>query len=371
MTAWRRLAFLLMLVLYPSALAEPQVRVLLEDGLATASVKVEGGHRGYIDGVSRFETSLPLRWPVTAGGGQLWVDGQLLGRTLTLVPFGTAVVAVEGQRYRGSVTLIARGDGIRIINTLGLEDYLRGVVAAEMHADWPLEALKAQAVAARTYALASFSPERDYDVCATSDCQVYRGVSSEHPRSDEAVAATRGMVLTYGGNFARTYYHADSGGFLASSAEVWGAALPYLPARSDVAAESPHRRWQLQLDPARMALSLQAHGIDVGRVTALRVLALSESGRVQRAEISGERGRIVLSGPMLTTLLRNWGLKSTRFVMRGDLLAYGDGWGHGVGMSQYGARSLAAAGYRFDEILAFYYPHTRLQALPYSQEVAR
>jgi stage II sporulation protein D len=120
-----------------------------------------------------------------------------------------------------------------------------------------------------------------------------------------------------------------------------------------------------------MALSLQAHGIDVGRVTALRVLALSESGRVQRAEISGERGRIVLSGPMLTTLLRNWGLKSTRFVMRGDLLAYGDGWGHGVGMSQYGARSLAAAGYRFDEILAFYYPHTRLQALPYSQEVAR
>ena len=367
MLALRHLLALLLLWVLPQALAEPQIRVLLDETATAVTVWVEGGHRGYVDGVGRFETALPLKWPVSVSAGQLWIEGQVIGRTLRLVPLGAAVVTLDGRRYRGSLTLVARGDRLRIINTVGLEDYLRGVVPAEMYANWPLEALKAQAVAARSYTLASLSPEHEYDICATVECQVYRGMEIEHPRTDQAIAATRGLVLTYGGDFARTYYHSDSGGFLASSAEVWGSRLSYLPARPDVAADSPHRRWRMRLDPARLALSLQAQGIDVGPVTALRVLALSESGRVQRAEIGGERGRVVLSGAMLTALLRSWGLKSTRFVMNGDLLAYGDGWGHGVGMSQHGARSLAAAGRRFDEILAFYYPNTRLQALPYQR----
>ena len=367
MLALHRLLALLLLWALSYSWAEPQIRVLLDEAATAVTVWVEGGHRGYVDGVARFETTLPLKWPVSVSAGQLWIEGQVIGRTLQLTPLGAAVVALDGQRYRGSLTLIARGDRLQIINTAGLEDYLRGVVPAEMYANWPLEALKAQAVAARSYTLASLSPEREYDICATVECQVYRGMDIEHPRTDEAVAATRGLVLTYGGGFARTYYHSDSGGFLASSAEVWGARRSYLPARPDVAAHSPHRRWQLRLDPTRIALSLQAQGVYVGRVTALRILALSESGRVQRAEIGGERGRVVLSGTMLTALLRSWGLKSTRFVMNGDLLAYGDGWGHGVGMSQHGARSLAAAGHRFDEILAFYFPGTRLQVLPYQR----
>jgi stage II sporulation protein D len=109
-----------------------------------------------------------------------------------------------------------------------------------MQASWPLEALKAQAVAARTYTLLHIDGRRAYDVCATVDCQVYRGREVEHPASDAAVAATAGEVLTFRGAFARTYYHADSGGVIASSAEVWGSEIPYLQAFQDVASGGPH-----------------------------------------------------------------------------------------------------------------------------------
>ena len=247
-----------------------------------------------------------------------------------------------------------------------LESYLRGVVPAEIPASWPAEALKAQAVAARTYTLASLETGENYDVCATTECQKYSGVAVEHPRSDAAIVATAGIVLTYQGTFAKTYYHADSGGVLASSAEVWGDVRPYLVAQQDVPSTTPHRSWQKQLEAVAIQTSLQEFGTEVGPVQALSILAYSESGRVSSVEITGAWGSAQLSGQNLTKLLRTWGLKSTRFVMTGALSAQGDGWGHGVGMSQYGANALASANYDYSQILAFYYPTTDLQTLTYA-----
>src|SRR5690606_8349135 len=136
--------------------------------------------------------------------------------------------------------------------------YLRGVVPSEMQANWPLEALKAQAIAARSYTLTSLQPDSDYDICATVECQVYRGIAVEHERSDRAVLETAGLVLMHDGAFARTYYHSDSGGVVASSAEVWGESLPYLVAVADISQNTPHRRWEARLDPVRMRASLRA-----------------------------------------------------------------------------------------------------------------
>src|SRR5690606_31588277 len=146
---------------------------------------------------------------------------------------------------------------------------------------WPLEALKAQAVAARSYTMTSLDPAGRYDLCATDECQVYRGVETEHPRTDAAIAETAGIVVSYAGVTARTYYHADSGGTVASSAEVWGAATPYLLARADARASTPHRAWQARLDGAAVGRALAAAGVDVGQVNGLRVVSLSESGRVR------------------------------------------------------------------------------------------
>jgi stage II sporulation protein D len=267
---------------------------------------------------------------------------------------------VNGNRYRGAIALAAQGDLVQVINVVEMESYLRGVVPSEMSASWPMEALKAQAVAARSYTLSSLDPSASYDLCATVDCQVDRGVEVEHPRTDAAVAATAGVVVTYGGATARTYYHADSGGMIASSQEVWGSALPYLVARADAPTSTPHRAWVYRLDAAVVGASLDAAGLGVGTVQGVRVIRLSESGRVVELEVSGTAGTRVVRGSQLTNMARGWGLKSTRFSVQGGLTVRGDGWGHGVGMSQYGARALAQAGYDFGRILAYFYPTTSL-----------
>ena len=345
------------------AQAEVSVRVLLAELSGPVTVAMSGSHRGYQNGVQTFETQSGISWPLSASGNQVIIDGQAVGRSFGVEPTDGTFVSWDGRAYRGKLRFVASGNKLEIINVVGLEAYLRGVVPAEMQASWELEALKAQAVAARTYTVTSLKPYSDYDICATTECQKYRGVEIEHSRSDQAIAETAGQVLTYGGQFARTYYHSDSGGVLASSAEVWNRARPYLVAHTDVEISSPYRRWEQIIDAGEVAASLEERSKGVGEVLALRILSYSESGRVTSLEVTGSAGSTVLSGTNLTKLLREWGLKSTRFAMAGSLVARGDGWGHGVGMSQYGAKSLAQSGYGYAQILGFYYPGTALQRL--------
>ena len=335
------------------------VRVLLATEQHQVEVTAAGPHSGFLDGAKRFTTAAALSWPITEVDGELLVDGSVVGQTL-LLRMDSGLLEFGGRRYRGALRLSATPEGIEVVNVLDIESYLRGVVPSEMAASWPLEALKAQAVAARSYTLTSLDPAARYDLCATDECQVYKGVASEHPRSDAAIAATAGIVVSYQGATARTYYHADSGGVVASAAEVWGSWSPYLLARTDAQASTPHRRWQVRLDGDAIQRSLAAAGYDVGSVNGLRVVAISESGRVSELEVSGSRGQQVLRGARLSQLARGWGLKSMSFKVQGGLLVSGDGWGHGVGMSQYGARALANAGYDFGQILAFYYADTGL-----------
>jgi stage II sporulation protein D len=329
------------------------------------SVPMLGAHDGYVDGELRFSTQLGLTWPVQAQNGQVIVDGQALGRSLTLEPRDGNLLSWNGTSYRGGIRLLADGNDFKIINVVALEDYLRGVVPSEMQASWTMEALKAQAVAARTYTVVNLKPQEDYDLCATEDCQKYEGITKEHPNSDQALRETEGQVLTYNGDFARTYYHSDSGGIIASSAEIWGNDLPYLIAHKDTSIESPHGSWDRDMDPATVAASLQGYSKDVGVVDSIRILSYSDSGRVNQLSVTGSTGTVTLSGTTISKIVRDWGLKSTRFVMIGNLSARGSGWGHGVGMSQYGAKALAEAGYAYSQILGFYYPGTTLQVMSY------
>lgn len=337
--------------------APTPVRVLLAV-VPFVDVEATGAHHGAV-GNQRFSTRTGLSWPVTASEGMLYVDGHELAETLTIAA-DAGTLGVLGRHYRGAIRLSAVGEQVEVVNVLDLESYLRGVVPSEMAASWPMEALKAQAVAARSYTLVSLDASARYDLCATVDCQVYRGVEAEQPRSDAAIAATAGVVVTYGGLTARTYYHSDSGGTVASSREVWGSSIPYLVALQDVPSSTPHRAWTTRLDAGTLTASLDAAGLGVGTVGSLRVVAISESGRVAELEVSGSAGSRVLRGRQLNSLARGWGLKSMRFSVQGGLTVRGDGWGHGVGMSQYGARTLALAGYDYGRILGYYYPRTSL-----------
>jgi stage II sporulation protein D len=357
--ALRLLIALAVASLAAAAQAGPLVRVLLEDGLATTTVRIEGAHEVRTERGAR-STVASLSWPLRYEAGEIRSEGRLVGPWIELHP-EDGILERDGRAYRGGLRIEAVDGGLRIINLVDLEAYLRGVVPSEMSASWPMEALKAQAVAARSYTLASLDRSAPYDVCSTDACQVYRGVAAEHPRSDQAVRETEGIVIAWRGTPAAAYYHADSGGVLASSAEVWGRELPYLLARSDVVATTPHRGWTATLDPARLAAALAAEGVDVGTPSAFTIRARSASGRVAEALFEGSAGRAVVAGPALTRVLRGAGLRSTRIDVVAPLRVRGDGWGHGVGMSQYGARALAAQGYDYGRILAYYYPGVGLQ----------
>jgi len=358
----RRLLCVLLLQLSVLALAGgPHVRVLLGTVQTPLEFVVPAGHSGAVDS-HEFRTPMGLAWPLELRDGRLLIDGQLEAVSFTIAP-DDGSFQWEGRTYSGALRFLAHEGELLAINVLPVEEYLRGVVPSEMMASWPMPALEAQAVASRTYTLHSLEPGEPYDICATFLCQEYGGLEAQHPRTDEAIRNTAGLVLSYEGALAKTYYHADSGGATASSSEVWGEEYPYLYGRDDVPARTPHRSWRQQIDGARLAALLREHGYEFGTVTHLEPLSYSPSGRVTSARIVGTAGSATVSGPALTNALRGSGLRSTRLRMSGPLLAQGDGWGHGVGMSQYGARQLALSGYDYRRILEFYYPLTLLESL--------
>ncbi len=314
--------------------------------------------------------ALRQSWQVGVAGANLTLDGRSAGSsTLYLPPAPGSRVELGGQTYRGGVLLRVQGQGVQAINVVDVEDYLRGVVAAEMPASWPAAALAAQAVIARTYVAARINPAKPYDTCATEQCQVYRGVRGEHPATDAAIARTAGQVLAYGGQPAQTYFSSDSGGYVASSAEVWNTPLPYLVAQPDpysVSAGGPGAKWSAEVPLTRVQQLAAGYGVRVGTLSGVEVTRTSASGRAQQLTFRGAGGSAALSGAEVGGFLRSLGARSTRVQLTRQgaaLQLTGAGNGHGVGLSQYGALGMARAGYDHLRMLDFYYPGTTLDLL--------
>ncbi|MFN9872078.1 MAG: SpoIID/LytB domain-containing protein, partial [Cyanobacteriota bacterium] len=215
-----------------------------------------------------------------------------------------AMVALGEQRYRGRLYLRPDGERLQAINVIGVESYLPSVVGSEMPATWPLPALMAQAVAARTYALGQRRPSAPFDLKATVASQVYRGVSAETASTREAVARTRGEVLTYGDVLINAVFHSSSGGATENSGEMWTRQLPYLVSVPDFDHRSPVRQWEQRYEPEQLRQAFP----ETGGVRGIEVLAKSSTGRIRRARIIGPSGALELSGPELRQRL---GLRST------------------------------------------------------------
>lgn len=344
----------------------PTIRVLLAETAQPATVHLEGAHVvTTVRGSTTATTSLV--WPLASRPGTVTVDGRGAGSRIEFDP-AAGTFTLNGRTYRGSLRVEATDSGLRFVNLVPLEAYLRGVVPSEMQAIWPMEALKAQAVAARSFTLSRLDPLAPWDVCATEQCQVYLGVAAEHPRSDRAVEDTAGIVITYAERPAAAYYHADSGGTVASSGEVWGTQLPYLVAIPDLTYSTPHRRWTVALSATVLASAAAARGGRIGTPTAVQVVERGPSGRVTRLSVTGSSGTLVFEGSDLASVLRSAGAPSTAFDVVQGLTVRGDGRGHGVGMSQYGARAMAEAGADYREILGFYYRGIGLQRRIYAAD---
>lgn len=306
-------------------------------------------------------------------------------------PDASTPLELNGKPYRGTLEFHPDGPGFIVVNVLPLEDYLRGVVPLEMgrHDETRLEALKAQAVAARTYAVkrALARTEGLFDVYASVQDQVYGGFSAEYPVSDRAVRETEGILLVHRDSLAHTYYHSTCGGETASRHEVWGGApVPYLVSAPDTdesghawCRASRYMAWTQSWDADALAAIVRKHLPDAGvrDAPAFRALKGFEvrsrfaDGRINTLEIRTDRGPVLLRGDKTRWALKpapGTGriLESSRFdiEIRGDrITARGRGFGHGIGMCQMGALARAQAGQPYPGILAAYYPGTALARL--------
>ncbi|WP_299493400.1 SpoIID/LytB domain-containing protein [Acaryochloris sp. IP29b_bin.137] len=294
---------------------------------------------------------------------------------LSIEPAEDGFVYIKDRWYRGQVRLVTTAGGIAVINEIDLEDYIAGVIGKEMPRTWPQEALKAQAVAARSFALYRRSKQKNplYDLVNTTKDQVYGGIDGEAESTRTAVRATAGQVLTYQGSVVEALFHANSGGHTENSEQVFSGTIPYLRGVPDFDQEAPNFTWSVDFSQSQLQQRLPG----LGNILAMTPLGTTAHGRVKAIKIVGDLGAKTMKGREFRRALK---LKSTLFTIapQGNLVAsqsqsvagkpsgftiQGRGHGHGLGMSQWGALALAQKGTTYQQILHHYYRNTVLQTI--------
>ncbi|MGB9620715.1 MAG: SpoIID/LytB domain-containing protein, partial [Armatimonadota bacterium] len=273
------------------------------------------------------------------------------------------------REYRGSIEVRPRAGTLLVINIVTVEEYLLGVVPAEMPSTYPIEALKAQAITARTFAVANRGKHaRDgYDLCDTGNCQIYGGVSVEKPAAAEAVRATAGMIILYNGRPASVMYSSDCGGATQNPFETCPQrSLPYLCGVTEPA-DMPHTTWEAFVPLRDVESGLLRAGVkQAAGLASIRASKTDTSGRVTEFELTGSSGTAFVSGAKLRTALGAHVIKSLLLSVEqttdGVVVFRGRGAGHGIGLCQVGAKWLASPprNWTCDQILAHYFPGTQV-----------
>jgi stage II sporulation protein D len=284
---------------------------------------------------------------------------------------GSGFLKIGKHEYRGELEIINRDATLKIVNPLDMEPYLEGLVNAEINSSFADEAIKAQVVAARSYALATAADRRKtnsvFDVYSTDDDQMYSGSLLEDSRAFQMVKAVSGEVLFHLNNVLKSYYHSHNGGYSELPQNVWGKEATTLDERAYTAASipidanAPEASWSAILGP-KQGLSFG----DLGEIRKISVLSRSEGKRVRSLMIYGTRTRKVISGIEFRNRLGPRFIKSTFFTVSKvpeGFLIEGRGWGHGVGLSQWGAEHLAKKGMKYRDILKTYYPFANIGRL--------
>ena len=387
--------------------AVPAVRAVIAQDQHSVEITAPEGTSFFVDGRAGNLPFLPQAKRVILAADNSGFSFNAMrfeATTLLLQAPEGKTIEVNRRSYRGAL-LVRRNSGedrFQVINQLPVEQYLYGVVPKEMPAVWPKEALKAQAIAARSFALALSAENKQlaYDIPFGS--QVYGGFSAEQPATTQAVNDTRGLILTDHGRCIQTYYFSVSGGYTESSEDAWGVAKSYLQAVPDVKTQAPQETWERLFKPEMLDQLLVQAGFDIGALDSIQLSVLtmpptaeadrSASGRVRQIRLIGTNGEAVLDGNRMRQLLQ---LPSTLFdvslvsqtpkniettitdsygnpvlekkipvavsdqplvslpadvqknlhrVVRSDntfIRFSGRGFGHGVGMSQWGAKTLA------------------------------
>lgn len=362
----------------------PAIRVLLVTRSSTWPVAGSGQLAVYTSNKSPF-AKFAATDTVTIGvkNNKVTVNGKTVDGSAYIKSWQGNVegtILLDSKPYRGAIKIVPTSSGgMMLINEVSIEEYLYGVVPAEVSPSWPQEALKAQAVAARTYALYNMkqSAAKAYDVQPTTNHQVYNGQAAEFNSTTKAVDDTKGMVVQYKGQPIEALFHSNAGGYTENSENVWGSNVPYLRGVKDYAdykQSGDSFAWTVKLTRAEMEAKLRVAGKDVGTLKEIKLSTLRQrpmkfkdrgvSGRVMTADFVGNKKTLTLTGE---TIMKIFGLKSTLFDFYVNVKvpstadsfknpkAYhtfkkatdtvsirGYGWGHGLGLSQWGAAAMAA-----------------------------
>ncbi len=343
------------------------VRVLIEQSTEAVQIVSEDGLLLYAPEAAFFQKkSGKQEISLSVCNARIQYNGHDLQKAVRITSPQEKPLSINGRKYRGFVWVRVADNQLMVINHVGLEEYLYGVVPREISPSWPEHALKTQAIAARTYALYHMiKREKElYDVFSTTSSQVYGGKDVEHRATKEAIDATKGLIVSYGGRIALTLYHANSGGITERVAEVWGSDIPYLASVPDeFSVGKPGSSWKKKLSVEDIQQRLQEYGLPVTRVMMIEPVERAESGRIKKLEIQQPEGSFYLSGNSFRLIVGPGKVKSANFVVQKEQDTYlfqGKGYGHGVGMSQWGAREMAKKGYEFRSILGFYYKGTAI-----------
>lgn len=252
---------------------------------------------------------------VSASGGKLQVAGKKLSMPVRVT--SSSPIAWNANRYRGDIIFKRSSKGFCVGNDIDIEQYICGVLESEISPGWHIEALKAQAVIARTYALKSRGAKGGpFEICSSTSSQLYKGIGKGHSTFAKAVAETKGLILRWNGAPASTFYHSDSGGMVTSAAAVWGGNVPYLKARAEIVNyKSPKSEWQTTLTMSYIGQRLSKKGLGVGELKSIRPIARDESGRVMSLEVKGSGGTKKISGSKFRFAVGSDKIKSTLFEM--------------------------------------------------------
>jgi stage II sporulation protein D len=345
------------------------IRVLIIQDAKYLNLKIRGGYeitdpkKGIL--LSRGSN---LKTTVTGSG-----DSILLGKdyfNTDKILLNTAdqnVIIVDGRLFRGKIQLIKNKNGLfAAVNHIGLEDYIRGILYHEVSHYWPMEALKAQAIACRSYAAYQIqvSGFKDYDVTADVYSQVYGGFMSERYRTNKAVDQTQGKVLTYQGKVFPAYFHATCGGHTEDASLLWNINLaPLKGVVCDFCKDSPHFNWHYVLTLKEVKEKLSDAGYKIDKIKEIVVLGRDSSGRITDLKIASDKKDLKISAKDFRSIIGPDIIRSTNFnvnLVKNDAVFEGVGWGHGVGLCQWGAYFMAKNGFDAEQILKYYYPGSEI-----------
>lgn len=300
--------------------------------------------------------------------GKLFLEDKEIHGSILFKSKSKNKIKLGDDLYRGDIEIRPEEDNMVVINEVPLEEYLFSVVGGEIYPSWPEEVLKAQAVAARTYAVFQYKKNRykTYHLESSVDSQRYMGVAGENKKIKKAVLATKGLVMTYRNDLIQAFFHSTCGGKTEDVSALWSSSnLPYLKSKiCNYCRNAKNYNWQFSLTRSDMEKILSKDDNFKGNLRSLKVTALTRTGRVRELTF-----RISNSDKkMNVSIFRRWighdKIKSTFFkvhLKKGKFIFKGHGSGHGVGLCQEGAKTLALKKKRYDKILKFYYSGIKIK----------